>query len=63
MMLTSNMLNPAISRFDNSLDPDQLASPKPADQDLSCFLLALEYMLITECCGFYGIKIGEECSI
>ena len=49
MMLTSNMLNPAISRFDHSVDPDQLTSQKPADQDLACFLLALEYLLITEC--------------
>ena len=25
------------SRMENSMDPDQLASEKPADQDLHCF--------------------------
>ena len=35
------MLNPYISRFENSADPDQLASEKPADQDAYCFPLCL----------------------
>ena len=26
-----------VSSFENSLDPDQLASEKPADQDSNCF--------------------------
>ena len=29
------------SVFENSVDPDQLASLKPADQDPHCFLLCL----------------------
>ena len=33
------MLKADISRFENSIDPDQLASQKPADQDPHCFLL------------------------
>ena len=32
------MQNLNISCFDNSVDPDQLASEKPADQDLYFFL-------------------------
>ena len=28
-----------ISFFENSVDPDQLASEKPVDQDLNCFSL------------------------
>ena len=35
------MLNLDISCFENSVDQDQLASKKPADQDLHCFPLCL----------------------
>ena len=35
------MVNSDISCFENSVDPDQLASRKPADQDLYCFQLYL----------------------
>ena len=35
------MLNPDICCFENSVDPDQLASQKPADQDQHCFPLCL----------------------
>ena len=35
--LTLITLNLDISCFDNNVDPDQLASEKPADQDLHCF--------------------------
>ena len=31
------MLNSDISCFENSVDPDQLASEKQADEDLHCF--------------------------
>ena len=40
-MLTLNTLNLNISCFKNSVDLDQLASKKPADQDLHCFPLPL----------------------
>ena len=36
---TCKQLN--ISCFENSVDPDQLASQKPADQDPHCFPLCL----------------------
>ena len=36
-----SMLNLDISNFENSVDPDQLASEKPADLDLHCFPLCL----------------------
>ena len=32
---------PDISCYENSVDPDQLASDKPADQGLLCFQLCL----------------------
>ena len=35
------MLNLDISHFENSVDPDQLASEKPADQDPHCLPLCL----------------------
>ena len=39
-MLTLSILNPDIYIFfDNSVDLDQLASEKPADQDPLCFSL------------------------
>ena len=41
------MLNWDISCFENSVDSDQLASRKPADQDPHCFHSACKYMLIT----------------
>ena len=44
--------------FENSVDPDQLASEKPADQDPHCFPL---YMLTTGILQGNGIKIGVEC--
>ena len=34
---TTTVLNQGISNFENSVDPDQLASEKPADQDPHCF--------------------------
>ena len=39
VFLALTMLNQDIPRFrfENSADPDQLASQKPADQDLHCF--------------------------
>ena len=37
-----NMLIQDISRFENSVDPFQLASEKPADQNLHCFPLCLQ---------------------
>ena len=35
------MLNPDIFNFESSVDQDQLASKKPADQDPHCFPLCL----------------------
>ena len=40
-IFTLSMRNPDISNFENSVDPDQLASEKPADLDLHCFPLCL----------------------
>ena len=34
------LLNSAICCFENKIDPDQLASVKPADQDQHCFHLS-----------------------
>ena len=33
---TMTLLNQGIFNFENSVDPDQLASEKPADRDLHC---------------------------
>ena len=41
------MLNPDISCFRNSVDPEQLAFEKPADQGPHCFHIACKYVLIT----------------
>ena len=35
-----------ISQFENSVDPDQLASVKPADQEPRCFLSVAGLMMI-----------------
>ena len=40
------MLNPEISVFENNVDPDQLASEKPADQDPHCIYSACFVCLI-----------------
>ena len=40
--LTLTMLKQNIFCFENSVDLDQLASMKPADQDLHCFPLCFE---------------------
>ena len=37
--ITLSMLNTDISHFENSVDPDQLASQKPADLEPHCFSL------------------------
>ena len=42
--LTITILKLDRSHFENSVDPDQLASQKPADQDPHCFQLASKYM-------------------
>ena len=41
--LTHTMLNLQVPRFKGlkTVDPDQLASEKPADQDLQCFPICL----------------------
>ena len=39
--LTFTMLNPDLFCFENIVDPNQLASLKPADQDPHCFPLCL----------------------
>ena len=36
---TNTMLSLDVFYLENSVDPDQLASEKPADQDLHCFPL------------------------
>ena len=57
------MLNPDILCFENSVDPDQLASEKPADQDPhSFFCCACKYIPITELLQVNLIKIKEEFS-
>ena len=38
---TLSMKNLNISCFENTVDPDQLASKKPANQDPHCFPLSL----------------------
>ena len=36
------LLSPESSFFENAVDPDQMASTKPSDQDLHCFPLLLK---------------------
>ena len=36
------LLSPELSFFENAVDPDQMASTKPSDQDLHCFPLRLK---------------------
>ena len=43
--LTFTMLIQNIPCIENSVDPDQLASQKPADQDPHCFPLSLYILL------------------
>ena len=38
--------NLGISCYENSVDPDQLASEKPADQDLHFFHSACKFVLV-----------------
>ena len=49
-----------ISRFENTVDPDYLASEKPARQDLHCFSSACKYMLITGILQVFGLNMGEK---
>ena len=46
--LNLTTLDPDISQLENTVDPDQLASEKPADQDQQCFNSTSKCMLITE---------------
>ena len=46
LILTLIVLNSHISCSENSVDPDQLASEKPADQDPHCFVFNL---LVNSC--------------
>ena len=39
--LIFSKLHPDLSHFENSVDPDQLASQKPADQDPHCFSICM----------------------
>ena len=39
--LVRSMVNPYVLDFENSVDPDQLVSEEPADQDPSLFILGL----------------------
>ena len=43
-ILTLIMLSQYISRFENNVEPDQLAFEKPADQVLHCFHSACKNM-------------------
>ena len=39
--LILTILNPDLSHYENSVDSDQLASEKPADQDPHCFPICM----------------------
>ena len=54
------MLNPDIFCFENSVDPDQLASEKPADQDPHSFHSACKYMLINGILLINWLKLGRS---
>ena len=54
------MLIPDISCFENSVDPNQLVSQKPADQGPHCFPLCLKIHAITGIMQVKWIKIWEE---
>ena len=41
-LLILTKLDPDISGLEKSVDPDQLASEKPADQDTHCYTLSLK---------------------
>ena len=51
-VLTLVLLNPDLSFFDNSVDPDQ----KPSDQDPHCFPLRLKTHAHN-----WNAAVGEEC--
>ena len=56
------MVNLDISCFQNSVDLDQLASEKPADQGPHCFpVLIYLYILETGILQVNWMIIGEEC--
>ena len=57
--LNLTMVHPDISYFENSVDPYQLASKKPANQDTYCFPTALTNMAITEILQVNWIKLGR----
>ena len=52
MNLILTMLNSDIFCFENSVDPDQLASKKPAEQDSYC--LTQFSILLLESCKLIG---------
>ena len=51
---------PDISSFDKNVDPDQLASQKPANYGHPVFNFSCSYMLITRILQVTLVKIGEE---
>ena len=53
-ILTLIMLSQYISRFENNVDPGQLASEKPADQILHCFHSACINM------NMHQLKSGQK---
>ena len=48
------MINPVIFCFENSQDPDQLASQKPADQDPHCF---------PDCLNLIANNLNQACQL
>ena len=58
MLLTFKLLNPDSSFFENSVDPDQLASDAAILSGSTLF--STLYMLITEMLQVNGIKIEGE---
>ena len=59
------MLIQDLSPYEISVDPDQLASEKPADQDSHCFHPVCKYILVTgtlQVTSSWKI-IGVECCV
>ena len=58
--LTPTMLIVDISRFENCVDPDQLASERSADQHLYCFQFGLRMSKdYTKCAGIFAYTIQK----
>ena len=57
--LSTLMLNLDTSCFEKRVDPDQLASKKPADQDQHCFILCLFVLIPDVPVNIFSVMLGQ----